>query len=339
MDEHEARRLADAARVYRATLGGPDEPVHAAPLRDAADSLVSAITQLVELSDVDAALTMCADLSAFWQDAGLIDAGRAAIDTALAAGGSAEPRARGFLTASELAFRQGDQEATVQLAREAIRLATETGATTVAGKAHINLARMSFRADDADGLARHLDDAEAVADRDPSVTKGVLHLRAWEAYVRGDTAEARRRFDMSIDFARSQGDRFTEAAEQAHIADLDLEVGDVAAATRRLGHALQVADETHSAYLLLSLGTSIARVAVERHRYADAVTMLGAVDAGYRAAGLIGDPTQVQDAKDVEHRIRGEMVPAEIDAARARGHGMGLVEMPSFMRGVLRSTN
>jgi hypothetical protein len=242
MDEAHARRLADAAAAHRAQLGTDAEGQHAAVLRESAASLGDAIETLGRIGDGDAALAMAGDLSVFWQDAGLVATGRTVTEATLTEiTEQGAPRARAALAASELAFRQGDQAATSRWAEEAIMLATSHGARAVAGRAHINLARMHFRDDDAEGIATHVAAADAVAGDDPSVRRGVLHMRAWEAYVRGDVDEARRRFAVSKEHAESQGDRFTAASEGANVAELALEAGDVAASIAPLVDALAVA--------------------------------------------------------------------------------------------------
>ena len=339
MLEDDARRLAAAASSYREHLGRPEEAERTAELRRSPEALAPAIERLVELGDADAALEMAADLATFWQDAGLVALGLAATDHALRAGdGSPVPRARAFLAVSELAFRTGDQERTLHAAEDAIRLATEHGATTVAGRALINLARMCFRNADADGIAQHVDRAKAIAGDDPSVRRGVLHMRAWEAYVRGDVDEAHRRFDESIAFARSQADRYTEVSEQANIADLALERGDVDSAVPRLSAALSVAEDVESRYLLLSLCVSAARVAAEVGRLDDALAILSGVQAGHRDAGSIGDPTEDADADAIVDCARRALPAGRSDAAWARGASMGRDELLRVARDVLGST-
>ena len=340
MDRAEAQRLATVAAAYRAQLGTDAEGQHAADLHAAAASLADAIDTLRRIGDGEAALTMVGDLSVFWQDAGLVETGRAVTETALTGVTKVgAPRARAALAASELAFRQGDQPATLRWAEEAIRLATAHGAPTVAGRAHINLARMSFRDDDADGIAEHLAAAEAVAGDDPSVRRGILHMRAWEAYVRGDISEARRRFSLSKEHAERIGDRFTAASEGANLADLALEAGDVAAAISPLADALALAVELRSRYLALGLVASIARCALRSGRAEEALTLVTALDAAYRDAGLTGDPTEDEDRDAVADEATRILGAERAEASRARGAAMTYGEMIDLAAAVLRSAS
>jgi hypothetical protein len=338
MDEAQARRLAVAAAAHRAQLGTEAEGQHAAVLNAAAASLSDAIETLRRIGDGEAALAMAGDLSVFWQDAGLVETGRAVTETALS-GATEEgvPRARAALAASELAFRQGDRSATSRWAEEAIALAAVHGAPAVAGRAHINLARGSFRDEDADGITEHVAAAEAVAGDDPSVRRGILHMRAWDAYVRGDVDEARRRFAASKEHAERIGDRFTAASEGANLADLALETGDVDAAIAPLGDALTVATELGSRYLALGLVASIARCALLSGRAEEALTLVTALDAAYRDAGLIGDPTEEGDRHAVGDEARRLLGDERAEASRVRGAVMTYDDMIEVAAAVLRS--
>ena len=340
MDEAQARRLAAAAAAHRSQVGTDAEGQHAARLGAAADSLGDAIETLRRIGDGDAALAMAGDLSVFWQDAGLVDTGRALTEATLTeVTEQGAPRARAALAASELAFRQGDQSATSRWAGEAIALANANGAPVIAGRAHINLARMRFRDGDADGIATHVAAAEAIAGDDPSVRRGILHMRAWEAYVRGDLDEARRRFSISKEHAEAEGDRFTAASEGANVADLALEAGDVAASIGPLADALAVATELGSRYLTLSLVASIARCALLTGRTDEALTLVTALDAAYRDAGLIGDPTEEDDRRAVADDAARVLGDERAEASRVRAATMTYDDMVGVAAGVLRSAS
>ena len=340
MDEAHARRLSAAAAAHRAQLGTDAEAQRTAELSAAAGSLSDAIQTLRRIGDGEAALTMAGDLSVFWQDAGLVQMGRAVTEMALTElTEQGIPRARAALAASELAFRQGDQAATSRWAEEAIELATAHGAPAVAGRARINLARMSFRDEDADGIDKHLAAAEAVAGDDLSVRRGILHMRAWEAYVRGDVQEARRRFAASKEHAERGGDRFTAASEGANLADLTLEAGNVGAAIAPLADALAVATELGSRYLALGLVESIARCALLSGRAEEALTLVTALDAAYHDAGLLGDPTEEGDRHAVGDEAALIIGVERAEASRVRGAAMTYADMVGVATAVLRSAS
>jgi len=191
-----------------------------AELLAAADDVAPALAAL-SATDEQAALRLAGSLSAFWQDSGRVDEGRRATEALLADISQRDtgPYARALLVASELAFRQGDQDAAGGHARDAIELGQQSGDTGAVGLAHINLARVAYRAGDAEGIEREARRALAAAPDDLPTRRGALHMLAWAAYTAGDRRSARERFEDSIALRRELGDRFGVAVEEANVGD------------------------------------------------------------------------------------------------------------------------
>ena len=76
-------------------------------------------------------------------------------------------------------------------------------------------------------------------------------MLGWAAYAAGDIPLAMRRFEESLAFRRSLGDRFAVTVEIANLADLASEQGDVADAAARLREALITARDLESTYLVV----------------------------------------------------------------------------------------
>lgn len=263
-----------------------------------ADELDAAVRRLIDTGDGQAALRMVAELGSFWQDSGRVTQGRALTEWALSSAGIAAPAdgadptvlARALLTASELAFRQGDQDAARRFAEDT--LATVDGAADprTAGLALINLARTAYRDGHAPGIERYAREALETAPGDAMVRRGALHMLAWAAHTAGDLPRAIERFHESLALRRELGDPFSIAVELGNLGDLALEQGDMASALGYLHGALRLARETRSAYLMLAGLLSAARFESHRGDPAAAVRLYAAARAGYEAAGLQPDP-------------------------------------------------
>lgn len=286
-DNLDLLELAEAA----SDLTRSDRGEHAAALLARTDEVVAAAERLTR-TDPATALRLCAALSLFWQDAGRVDEGRRLTERAISAV-PAEPSATlaaAHLAASELAFRQGDQDAARDLANRAIEIGGAAGNARAVGLAHVNLARVAYRNGDAAEIDRFSRAALDAAADDRFVRRSALHMLAWAAHTAGDIDLARTRFEDSLAFRAELGDRFGVAVEASNLADLDVEAGNVAAGAQRLADALDVAREIGSQYLVLNLLPSIATAALARGKAEAAGRLIGATDAMSAATGLIPDP-------------------------------------------------
>jgi tetratricopeptide (TPR) repeat protein len=310
-------------------LGSDDRASAERELREAADDVPPAIDWLLD-HDPPAALRLAGSLSFFWQDTGRLDEGRATTARVLASGAErGDPAiARVQLVASELAFRQSDQQEATRCADACIAHASRSGDRATAAMAHLILARVGLREGDAPRIERHAERALVLARDDPWVQRGAVHMLAWAAHTSGDRPLAQRRFEASIDLRKAQGDRFGAAVEEANLGDLAAEDGDLPEAGRRLRGALEVAVELESQYLLVNVLPSLAVVAALAGADALAARMAGAADQAADDAALDPDPGAWQPVlEDVEQRLgeqyavlhsEGRALPADAAVRLAR---------------------
>lgn len=302
LDPASILRLAEAA----ADLGSPDRGRHVSAPKAASSAVDEALATFLE-SNPEAALRLLAALPVHWEDLGRIDEGRRLTERAVAAWHEPPTQvfAMALVAAAELAFRQGDQDAAINRCRRAIDAAEACREPVAAAMAHVNLARAAFRAGDADGIERHATLALELGGSDPGARRGGLHMLAWAAHTAGDLPLAIRRFEDSLAYRRSLGDRFAVTAEIANLADLAAERGDLPGAAARLHEALVTAIELDSTYLVVNLLPSIAAIAAASGDVTAAARLIGATDAMTASTGLAPDPGAWQPAIDAlasDHR-------------------------------------
>lgn len=323
-DAYEVLALAEAAEAARASHDGETVEQAEAGLRAFADQVNPAVAWLIE-HDRPAALRLVGALSIHWQDAGQVDEGRSLTDRALDGGHHAAARdrlvaaamPRALLTASELAFRQGDQATARKRAREAIRAAVLIEDYVTASLAHSSLARVAYRAGEAAEIERQARKALQYAGDDPVARRGALHMLAWAAHTAGNRDEARRRFDASLEYRRQVGNRLSVAVELANIGDLAREEGDHARAAHLLAEALAVSHELGSKYMLVNTLPSFAALAEEVGVDDDAARLFGTADGMAAAAGVVADPgTEMAEHRE---RLRNRMGEAAFAERLAEG--------------------
>lgn len=321
-DPYAILALAEAAAAASASASGSDERPRAA-LASVADEINPAVETLVEL-DRPAALRLVGALSSHWQNAGQVEIGRELTERALqgASGAAASDQQfvaavpRALLTASELAFRQGDQEAARRRAHDAIRAAVLIEDYVTASLAESNLARVAYRDGDAPRIEKHARKALEYATDDVAARRGALHMLAWAAHTAGDMSEAKRRFSESLEFRRKTSGPLSVASELANIGDIAAEEGDLAGAARILGDVMKTSHELGSKYMLVNMFPSLASLASRAGLDEDAAVLFGAADAAAFEAGFIADPNPPADAERAALRDRlGEGHFAELLAA------------------------
>lgn len=284
---------ADAHRILALA-----EAKDTAGLNEIAEEIVPVVDFLIE-HDRAAAMRVVGALSRYWQDTGRVDEGRALAGRVLEGGhraaavdqaiGAAIPRA--LLTASELAFRQGDQEQARRQARAAIRAAVLIEDYKTAAQAELMLSRAAFRDNDAAGIDKHARKALEYGRGDPIAKRGALHMLAWAAHTAGDLDEAQRRFEESLASRREAGaGPVPIASELSNLGDMAVERGDLRRGARYLTEALQLSNEARSSYMIVNLLPSFAALAVSARRHEDATRLFGAADAVAASSGLIPDP-------------------------------------------------
>jgi tetratricopeptide (TPR) repeat protein len=306
-DEARAREVLDLAEMAQAAVNTPDHEARAAALL-AVSGEVGAAVECLAAIDPPAALRLAGSSSMFWQDAGGVDEGRRVVDLAISAA-SAEPTpalGRTLLTASDLAFRQGDQATAETRATQAIQVAGQVEDRSTAAIAYANLARIAFRNGDAPEIERHARQALQVAGDDAMGRRDALHMLAWAAHTAGDLPEARRRFESSLAFRRTLGDRFAIAVELSNLGDLSATEGDLPAAAEQLAEALTIGDELGSRYLAVNLLPSFAGLAESAGDDESGVRLLAAAETAAHSSGLVADPGGYGAGAEGSLRVRVE---------------------------------
>lgn len=307
----------------------------------AAANLEPAIEYFLEHDRV-AALRLLAALAGYWQDAGRVDEGRALTENAIKgmhrrathdpAVAVALPRA--LLAASELAFRQGDQEMAIKRAHDTIRAAVLVEDYPTAALAHTDLARVAYRAGDAAAIEKHARKALEMAGNDTLARRGALHMLAWAAHTAGDLDEAERRFEESLAYRRQHGSRLSVAVEIANLGDLAAERGDLGRAAAMLGEALAVGQEIDSRYMIVNTLPSVAALAVRAGMFAEGARLFGATDSIANAAGLVPDPNS--DADDARRQARDRLGDADFALELAEGGSLAADDAVALALSVAR---
>ena len=320
-----ARRAADTALTRAYT------PIGMA-FREADSDLAPAIRQLLAAGRTGEALELVAGLHAYWIDSGRAADGQALAEAALAKAEAddatevdAASRARTMLTASEGAFRQGDQAAATAWATRALETAGEVDPVTAA-LAETNLARVAFRDGDAQRIEALSRRALDRAGDEPKVQRAAFHMLAWAAYTAGDRAGAIEWFERSLAVRRAMDDPFGIAVELANLGDMAMETGDVARAAGSIQDGLELAVRLDNRYLLSSLIGSTGALAVAAAEPQEALTLLAAADAAYATTSLIPDPStrEMMDAAAAE--ARAPLAPDTAASAEAAGRAMTMVD-------------
>lgn len=332
----DAYRVLDIAeQVDRADRSAKRRGSGAQSVQEVADDIPAAVEYLIE-NDRAAAMRLVGALSGYWQDAGLVDDGRALTERALENGHRlagkdpdiAEAIARALLTSSELAFRQGDQSRARKRALDAVRAAILVEDRATAAMAHNNLARIAFRNRDAGEIEAHARKALALAGDDTLARRGALHMLAWAAHTAGDLDEAERRFEESLAYRRRVAGAVSVAVETANLADLALERGNLARAAQLHAEALDVSHQAGSVYMLVNGLPSFAALALRAERLEDAARLIGAADALSQSSGLMPDPAgELPREREELARELGEDRYGELLAEGARLSGDDAVSL------------
>ena len=320
-----------AERATATALTGEYEPI-AAELRAADADLEPAIRQLLADDRVADAMALTAGLHFHWIDSGRAGDGQAMAELALRAAGrdgattDGAVRARTMLTASETAFRQGDQAAATGWANGAIAAAEHVDDPVTAALAQVSLARVAFRDGDAGRIESLSRAALDRAGADQKVQRAAYHMLAWAAYAAGSREDAIAWFERSLAVRGAMNDAFGSAVESANLADMAIESGDLRRAASSLREALATATRLHNLYLLNSLIGSVGALAVAAGDSEEALKLLGAADAAYASTSLVPDPSTLEMMEAAAARARGAMTAQAADAATAAGRSLSMAD-------------
>lgn len=316
--------LADQAGKH--ALTGAYEPI-ARAVRNTADELEPAVRRLLSSGRTADAMAMTTGLQTYWQDSGRAGLGQALAEAALDAAEN-DPtierslRARTMLTAGELAFRQGDQEAAAAWSESAVAEATAADDPVTAALAEVSLARIAFREGDAGRIASYSRQALDRAGPDPRVQRAAFHMLAWAAHTAGDRALAIDWFERSLAVRRVMNDPFGIAVELSNLGDMAMEAGDLAQAATYIEDALRTAVRLENLYLLTSLIGSCGALAGEAGHAEEAATLLAAADAAYASTSLVPDPGTREMMDAAAENARAALAAEDAETAEGIGRAM-----------------
>jgi tetratricopeptide (TPR) repeat protein len=277
------------------------------------------------------AMALITGLHFHWTDSGRAAEGQTLAEEALAhaaEGVRPELRARTMLTASEMAFRQGDQAAATTWATAAIETGAEHDPVTAA-LAEVNLARVAFRDGDAERIESLSRAALDRAGQDRRIQRAAYHMLAWAAHTAGDRGRAIEWFERSLVIRQAMRDPFGVAVELANLGEMAMEAGDLARAADWIHEALTTATRLENLYLLTSLIGSAGALAGAAGSHADAMTLLAAADAAYDSTSLVPDPSTREMLDTASAKAREQLDPEAAEAAIRSGRALTIADAAS----------
>ena len=316
-----------AERAASTALTGDYEPV-AGELRRADAELETAILQLLAARRTADAMKLIVGAHSHWIDAGRAADGQRLAETALAEADGvgaidAVLRNRTMLTASETAFRQGDQESATTWAAAAIESAAADDPVTAA-LAEVSLARIAFRDGDAPRIESLSRAALERAGEDLKVQRAAYHMLAWAAHTAGDRNAALDWFERSLAVRQAMADPFGVAVELANLGDMAMEAGDLPRAAASIREALATAVRLDNLYLLTSLIGSAGALSGAVGDAEEALTLLAAAETAYATTSLVPDPGGREMLDAAAASARQAVTPSRADAATATGNRLSV---------------
>lgn len=186
------------------------------------------------------------------------------------------------------AFRRGDDERSRELNERSLSLARADGDSAATVKALVGLARLALRAGDLEQVHSLAAEAREVAPDDVSRALP-LHLDAEATRMGGDLVAARSLYVESIELNRRLGAVAMLEFEQANLAWVEINEGNLDRAAELIRGSL-VGALGKSAYGRAFGAIALARCAAERGDRAQAEELLEEADRELASEGLVLDP-------------------------------------------------
>jgi predicted ATPase/class 3 adenylate cyclase len=225
-------------------------------------------------------LRLAATLGLFWEARGYFSEGRERLSAVLAtptAQARTAARARLLARAAELAYRQSDYPATIELAGESLAICRETGDGQGAASALIKLGNAATEVGDYTAAAELLEEALAtwrLLGHKHGTARALISL-GWAALRSGDYALANERLEEALALSRELGDTRSIGFELAGLGEVALRQGDYTRATRLVEESLALRRQLGNKWGVgVSLGT-LGLVALREGDWKRAVALLG----------------------------------------------------------------
>jgi predicted ATPase/class 3 adenylate cyclase len=225
-------------------------------------------------------LRLAGTLGLFWEARGYFSEGRERISAVLsieAAQGRTAARAKLLARAAELAYRQSDYAATVELAEESLAIYREVGDKQGIATVLIKLGNAATEAGDYETASGFLEEALTIWQEleDKHGTARALISLGWAALRPGDYQLANARLESALAISRELEDTRSIGFELSGLGEVALRRGDYARATKLLEESLELRRQLGSKWGVgVSLGT-LGWVAIREGDWKRALARLG----------------------------------------------------------------
>ena len=264
------------------------------------DEAQAEVERAVARGDFSAAETVVAENWRAWSTVGDIDGGRSLFASVLdrAAAVPTRDRALALYGDGVMAFRQGDQAASLARNEEALDVARVIGDAGAESLALVGLSRVAFRDGRFADVVELAREARVLAGGDPRGEVWPMHMQAAGTRLSGDYDAARDLYVECLELNRSLGNDGVEAMELHNLAHVELHRGDVAAAEGFLALWRERKANSSDPYDRAMWALNEAALAAahgERHR---AAARLDLAERRLAGAGIVLDP---DDAFELEY--------------------------------------
>lgn len=183
------------------------------------------------------------------------------------------------------------------------------------------LARVAVREGELERVRQLADQAptRARAAGDQCLERMPLHLQAVAARMAGILAEARERYEESIELNRSLGEERMVAAEHHNLGYVELHDGRPDRAVELFEEARLQATRIGYVELKPCLLVDLAVTAAVSGDPVAAARFAGAAAAAFTAAGEMPDPDDAAEQQRLRDQLAGELDPEELQALYAEG--------------------
>ena len=228
----------------------------------------------------DLCLRLAGALGLFWEARGYFSEGRERLSTILsteAAQGRTIGRAKLLARAAELAYRQSDYAATVELAEESLEIYRELGDKPGIASVLIKLGNAATEAGDYETASRFLEEAHGLWQElgDKHGTARALINLGWAALRPGDYQLAQTRLEAALVISRDLEDTRSIGFELSGLGEVALRQGDYERARKLLEESLELRRQLGNKWGIgVSLGT-LGWVAIREGDWEHALARLG----------------------------------------------------------------
>jgi tetratricopeptide (TPR) repeat protein len=206
--------------------------------------------------------------------------------------GSDATRATAISTASNLAFRQGDNEEARRLSEEALTIARQANDPERIVDALVGLARVGLRDENPERVREVSNEGRAIARAAGNryLERMPLHCLAEATRMAGNYEGARELYEESISLNRAFDDQSMITVEMNNLAAVELHEGRLDRATHLWQESLRRSHHDRDLYLVPYCVMGMGEVAAAARQFERAVWLLGAATGIFESTGQWIDP-------------------------------------------------